>query len=296
MDDETLNLPREEFEPVVSQPLELDALGTELSICFQDLDGPCEIKTCYGDICKIVNALRDYARMLRMVCGEWDLQGYHRAVYELHAEKLEEISKKYQAGIGYDYDKAVEKCRKKREKQRQDDDVGGEAMAMAYLKARRMAEKSNSAQPSASLGEEPAETPMKAEQVEHYDIFEDDVIIFWVDLSGAPQAMQAEARQIDGEHFDPSCFGVCVNYDFKQHQFYIVVDTEASAVHPSNVYYIDHTGDKHWFTAELPRTFIEQAFLACVHAVAHEDCKIKPAEQEAYQSAAVEMGREEAAL
>lgn len=38
-------------------------------------------------------------------------QPYHRAVYELHADKLEEISKKYQAGIGYDYDKAVEKCR-----------------------------------------------------------------------------------------------------------------------------------------------------------------------------------------
>ena len=140
MSDETLDLPREEFEPVVSQPLELDALGTELSICFQDLDGPCEIKTCYGDICKIVNALRDYAKMLRMVCGEWDLQGYHRAVYELHADKLEEISKKYQAGIGYDYDKAVEKCRKKREKQQRDDDVGGEAMAMAYLKARQTAQ------------------------------------------------------------------------------------------------------------------------------------------------------------
>ena len=69
MSNETLNLPCGEFEPVVSQPLELDALGTELSICFQDLDGPCEIKTCYGDICKIVNALRDYAKMLRMVCG-----------------------------------------------------------------------------------------------------------------------------------------------------------------------------------------------------------------------------------
>lgn len=141
MSDETLNLPRGEFEPVVSLPLELDALGTELSICFQNLDGPCEIKTCYGDICKIVNALRDYAKMLRMVCVEWDLQGYHRAVYELHADKLEEISEKYQAGIGYDYDKAVEECRKKCEKQQRDDDVGGEAMAMAYLKAQRLAVK-----------------------------------------------------------------------------------------------------------------------------------------------------------
>ena len=299
MPDKARNLPREKYEPVVSQPMALDALGTELSICFEDLEGPRKIDTCYGDICKIVNALRDYAKMLRMVCGEWDLQGYHQAVYEFHADKLEEISKKYQAGIGYDYDKAVEKCRKKRGKKQRDSDVGGEAMAMAYLQAQRTAAAKDKSTPSntpALSEEEQADVPIKAEQVENYDVFEDDVITFWVNLSNAPQAMQAEARQIDGEYFDPNCFGVCVNYDFEQRQFYIVVNTEASAVHPSNVYYIDHTGDKHWFTAELPQTFIEQAFLACVHAVAHEDCKIKPAEQEAYQSAAVEMGREEAAL
>ena len=139
MTDSTLDLPREKFEPVVAQPLELDALGTELNICFEDLEGPREINTCYGDICKIINALRDYARMLRMVCEEWNLQGYHQTVYELHADKLEEISKKYQAGIGYDYDKAVEKCRKRRDKPQRDDDVGGEAMAMAYLKSHRSA-------------------------------------------------------------------------------------------------------------------------------------------------------------
>lgn len=89
----TLDLPREKFEPITVQPLELDALGTELMICFQDLGGPREIRTCYGDICKIVNTLRDYARILRMVCEEWNLQGEHRAIYEIHADKLEEISK-----------------------------------------------------------------------------------------------------------------------------------------------------------------------------------------------------------
>lgn len=140
MRNENQSLSREKFESVVTQSIELDALGTELNICFQDLDGPCEIKTCYGDICKIVNALRDYAKMLRMVCGEWGLQGYHQAVYELHADKLEEIAEKYQAGIGYDYDQAVERCGKKRERMRYDGDVGGEAMAMAYLKSRRTAQ------------------------------------------------------------------------------------------------------------------------------------------------------------
>ncbi len=140
MSEENRGLPREKFEPVAVQPIELEALGTELTICFQAVNGPCEIRTCYGDICKIVNTLRDYARILRMVCEEWNLQGYHRAIYEAHADKLEKISKKYQAGIGYDYDKAVEKCRKNRAKKQRDSDVGGEAMAMALLMAQRAAQ------------------------------------------------------------------------------------------------------------------------------------------------------------
>lgn len=130
----------ERLTPMVPEPIELEMLGTELTLCFRAVKGPCEIRTCYGDICKIVNTLRDYSRLLLEACEEWDLQEYHRAIYELHAEKLEQIAKKFQAGIGYDYDKAVEKCRKKQGKQSRNEDVGGEAMMMAYLKARRTAE------------------------------------------------------------------------------------------------------------------------------------------------------------
>jgi len=135
------NLAQDQFEPIVSQPVELDALGTELTICFQDIDGPCEIRTCYGDICKIVNVLRDYARILQMVSQEWDMQICQRVDYELYAEKLEQIAKKYQTGIGYDYDKAIEKCQKRRRKKSDDDDddVGGEAMAMSVRKSKRIA-------------------------------------------------------------------------------------------------------------------------------------------------------------
>lgn len=291
MSDNNWSLPQEKFEPLTTQPIALDALGTELSICFQDLEGPCEIKTCYGDICKIVNALRDYSKMLRMVCEEWNLQGFQQAVFEIHADKLEEISKKYQAGIGYDYDRAVEKCRKKWSKRQREDDTGGEAMAMAYLKAQHAAAKGtrgNSAPSHAKLsGKEPEAVSLNAEQVEHYDIFEDDVIVFWVDISGVSPAMQTIANQIDGDSYDPNCFGVCVNYDFKQRRFYIVIDTQTSVSNPGNVYYINSTGDKHWFSAKLTQTFIEQAFLVCVQSVAHESLKVKPTEQEAYESAAL---------
>lgn len=53
-----LELPKGLYEPVLRQPMELDfLLGQELSLCFHDLDGSHVFKTCYGDICKAVNAL-----------------------------------------------------------------------------------------------------------------------------------------------------------------------------------------------------------------------------------------------
>lgn len=143
-----LNLPRDKFERVCILPIELDAMREEFVIAFQDIDGPCEIKTCYGDICRIVNALMDYSRMLEMVCDEWHLEGYHRATYEYYAEKLRAIARKYQAGIYYDYDAAVEKCEKMRSKPQKDDDVGGEAMDMAYRKSLRTSAKAKQAETS----------------------------------------------------------------------------------------------------------------------------------------------------
>lgn len=148
---EELDLPRDKFEHVCIMPIELDAMQTEFPIFFQNIDGPCEIKTCYGDIRKIVDALMDYSRMLEMVCDHWDLHGFHRATYEYHAEKLRAIAKKYQAGIHYDYDAAVEKCQKMQAKKQRDDDPGGDALDLAFLKAQR----------------EQAKTEEKAPQGEH---------------------------------------------------------------------------------------------------------------------------------
>jgi len=138
-ENEKLDLPRKEYEPVVSQPVELGFLGTEVALCVFDIHGDREIKTCCGDICKIVDALRDYSRLLGMVCDTWDLQGFHRAKYEFYADKLREIADKFQGGIGYDYDAALERCRKKQGKKPRNEDVGGEALAMGFLKAQQTA-------------------------------------------------------------------------------------------------------------------------------------------------------------
>ena len=140
MRDEKLNLPREEYEPVVSRPVDLEFMGAEVVLSVFDIEGDHEIRTCYGDICKTVNALRDYSKMLTMVCDTWNLHGFHRATYEFYAGKLREIADKFQAGIGYDYDTAMEQCEKRKGKKRREEDTGGEAMAMGLLKARQAAE------------------------------------------------------------------------------------------------------------------------------------------------------------
>lgn len=140
MENSNLNLPQEEYEPVISQPIDMD---TEIILDVFDIHGDREIKTCCGDICKIVNALRDYSRMLVIVCDTWKLQGFHRSTYEYHAEKLRGIADKFQAGIGYDYDAVLEKCRQRRSKKSRDEDVGGEAVEMALLKAERAAKTKN---------------------------------------------------------------------------------------------------------------------------------------------------------
>lgn len=148
MESDHLDLPQEVFEPVIAQPMEIEELGRELLICFNDLDGPCEIRTCYGDIRKIVDSLMDYARLLEMVCEQWDLKGFHQASYMSRAMELRKIARKYQAGIHYDYDAAVEKCRRKQAKKQRDDDVGGEAIEMTFLRSLRESAKKQSADKS----------------------------------------------------------------------------------------------------------------------------------------------------
>ena len=98
----------------MAQPVELAALGEKVMLCLQTISGPCEIKTCRGDIRLIVDTIRDYARILRTACFDWELDSYIREMYEIHAYKLERIAEKYQAGSCHDYDKAVELCKKKK--------------------------------------------------------------------------------------------------------------------------------------------------------------------------------------
>lgn len=127
-----LDLPSETYEPRLAASIDLErCLSSEVLLQVFDLSGTHEVKTCYGDVVKTVNALRDYARLLEMVCEEWNLSGFHQATYEYQAERLRQIADKFQRGIGYDYDAAVRKCQKLRGKNPRSADVGEEAMVLA---------------------------------------------------------------------------------------------------------------------------------------------------------------------
>ena len=128
---------REVFEPILSRTIEMDKFAAEVILRYRDLDGEHEIRTCPGDIYKIVNVFMDYARLLELVNDEWNLDPYRRAVNDVTADKLRSIARKYQEAIGYDYEAAMAKCEAKRKKQCTDDDVGGDALDLAAKRGKR---------------------------------------------------------------------------------------------------------------------------------------------------------------
>lgn len=78
----------------------------------------------YGDVVLIICMLHDYVKMLDEARDDdVQYQAYYRAKFLKMANRLAEQ-------IGYDYDLAVEKCKKKQLKQETNSDIGEEAMAL----------------------------------------------------------------------------------------------------------------------------------------------------------------------
>ena len=65
-----LELPSATYEPQLSASIDLErCLSREVLLHVFDLSGTHKVKTCYGDVVKIVNALRNYARLLETVAA-----------------------------------------------------------------------------------------------------------------------------------------------------------------------------------------------------------------------------------
>ncbi len=84
-----------------------------------------EVTASYGDIVLLISMCRDYVKALDEVRGDSiDWQAYYRNKFLGIADRLQEQ-------IGYDYDAAVEKCRKKADKRESNSDVGEDALLLA---------------------------------------------------------------------------------------------------------------------------------------------------------------------
>lgn len=77
----------------------------------------------YSDIVLIICMIRDYVRKLDEKRDDIQWKVYYRAKFMDMADRLSEQ-------IEYDYDAAVEKCRKKLEKGEKDSDIGEEALTL----------------------------------------------------------------------------------------------------------------------------------------------------------------------
>ena len=93
-----------------------------------------EVTCPYGDVVLLIAMLRDYVKCLDETKGD-DItyQAYYRKRFMKMADRFSEQ-------IGYDYDKALEKCSKKREKE-DNKDIGEDAMVLAVTRGARAAKK-----------------------------------------------------------------------------------------------------------------------------------------------------------
>lgn len=86
------------------------------------------ISCSYGDVVLIICMLHDYIKTLDKVKGE-DIQ-----YQEYYRKKFENMANRLAEQIEYDYDAAVEKCKKKLQKQEKENDIGEEALTLALKK------------------------------------------------------------------------------------------------------------------------------------------------------------------
>lgn len=80
-----------------------------------------------GSLRIVVDALADYHDIVSRKTEGMD--GYAKAVWEVRLERIKQIQAKLEQSIGYDRDRQMEICRKRRPPK--DDDIGEDAIVLA---------------------------------------------------------------------------------------------------------------------------------------------------------------------
>lgn len=81
----------------------------------------------YGDMVFIICILKDYLKITAEKEG---------SIWEYYRERFAKLADKLARQINYDYEKQLEKCRKKMNAKESKSDIGGDAMALAVNKGR----------------------------------------------------------------------------------------------------------------------------------------------------------------
>lgn len=87
-----------------------------------------------GDLIKICNVLHDYTDLLETYIDEYkdDIgKAVTVANYKIYSDRLKKIQTNIEDTIGYSTSAAIEKCRKKALKQKENSDIGEDALVLA---------------------------------------------------------------------------------------------------------------------------------------------------------------------
>lgn len=101
---------------------------------------------------------------------------------------------------------------------------------------------------------------MRVLDMEHYDKFDGDYVC-WVCVQDISDEFIQKAKEIDGENYLPTCFGICVGKD--EDGWYVCQDAPGC-----ELYYIDNDGEKHWMEYVLSEAEEENAIEFCKFYVA----------------------------
>ena len=108
--------------------------GREVSASYmkRTKDGfkPATFRTSEGDLTIAINALIDYANICEQKAVEME-QGFESASLQYYADRFKKIAKKWSDAIGFDRDKAIAICEKKKLRKKKDDDIGEDALTLS---------------------------------------------------------------------------------------------------------------------------------------------------------------------
>ena len=104
---------------------------------------------------------------------------------------------------------------------------------------------------------------MKIRCIEHVDEFGANERTFWLEVEDVPRELIEEAKVIDGENFDISCFGVCVIQTGDN--WFVAMDEPGR-----DMFYIDNNGDKHWLQYIVSTEEEHDAIKYCMNDIKEE--------------------------